>query len=69
MSNAPEILKMLEVRCYGKNGICTRAMGGKHEECKGKVAKRAANYATQMCEAILIGFKKQLLKYRRMRQG
>ena len=69
MSNFLEILKMLEIRCYGKNGICSRAARGTHEECKGKVARRAAIYSTQMCEAILLGFKKQLLADKRMRPG
>ena len=42
MSNAPELLKHLDRRCCGKGRICWRPQGGKHADCLGKKAQRAA---------------------------
>ena len=69
MSNAPELLKMLDRRCFGRHGLCSRAEGGRHAECLGKKAQRAAIFQEELCVAILRGFRAQLLKDRRMRNG
>ena len=69
MSNAPELLDELNKRCFGRRGLCSRPKGGKHAECLGKKAQRAAIFPGELCIAILRGFKFQLLKDRRMRHG
>ena len=42
MSNATELLDVLNVRCYGRRGLCTRPSVGVHVACQGRVARRAA---------------------------
>ena len=69
MSNADELLKTLDKRCFGKGGLCTRPKGGRHAECLGKKAQRAAIFQDELCLAILRGFKAQLIADRRMRPG
>ena len=48
MSNAPELLEELNRRCFGRNGLCTRRNGGRHVQCIGKVAQRAAIFQEEM---------------------
>ena len=43
--------------------------GGRHAECIGKKAKRAAIIQEELCVAILLGFKAQMLADGRMRYG
>ena len=62
MSNSPELLSSLNKRCLGKGGFCSRPMGGRQALCNGKVARLAAIYHQVMCEAILIGMKRQMIK-------
>ena len=69
MSNAPELLDELNRRCFGRRGLCSRPKGGAHAECLGKKAQRAAIFQDELCIAILRGFKRQLLRDRRMRHG
>ena len=66
MSNAPHLLNKLNRRCFGRHGICSRPQGGRHDECLGKKAQRAAIFQEELCMAILRGFKDQLLHDRRM---
>ena len=68
MSNASEILRILDVRCFGKGGLSSRK-GGRHAECLGKKAQRAAIFQDELCLAILRGLKCQLIADRRMRHG
>ena len=42
MSNAPELLRSLSRRCFGKHGLCSRRSGDRHAEGIGKVAQPAA---------------------------
>ena len=42
MSDAPLLLKHLAKRCLGRHGLCTRLQGGRHVECLGTKAQRAA---------------------------
>ena len=60
MSNSPEILRQLERRCTGTSGMCSRPAGGAHAHCRGKIARRAAIYANERCEAILTGAQRQM---------
>ena len=53
MSNSPELLEVLNVRCFGKHGLCSRPRGGVHVPCQGMVARRAAIFQDELCEAIL----------------
>ena len=69
MSNSPALLQTLEKRCTGRNGGCSRPSGGVHTPCLGKVARRAAIYHDDLCDAILKGFSKQMRFDRRMRDG
>ena len=55
MSNSPEILKMLKLKCKSKDGNCARPGGGKHTLCTGHVARMAAIYPMRLCKAIIQG--------------
>ena len=57
MSNAPELPKELDRRCFGRNGLCSRPKCGRHAECIGKTAQRAAIFQEELCAAILRGLK------------
>ena len=59
LSNSAEILRVLERRCKGRKGLCSREAGGRHALCNGKVARRAAIFHAKMCEAILEGMRNQ----------
>ena len=63
------LLEALDKRCFGRRGLCTRPGGGTHENCLGKVARRAAIFSDQMCETILIGFSAQMKADRRLREN
>ena len=54
MSNSEEILSVLNRRCFGKGGLCTRPLGGRHAECIGKVAQRAAIFQEELCGSMLL---------------
>ena len=57
MSNASCVLEVLNRRYFGRRGLCTRELGGRHQDCIGKTARWAAIYSDKMCEAILAGMK------------
>ena len=67
MSNAACLLEALDRRCFGRKGLCSRPGGGEHQNCLGKVARRAAIFSDQMCETILRGISLQLKSDRRLR--
>ena len=69
MSNAPRLLQELDRQCFGRGGLCTRPEGGRHAECLGTKARRAAIFQEKLCLAILRGLKAQLIIDRRMRPG
>ena len=69
MSNVLELLQALDKRCFCKYGFCSRPRGGRHAECLGKTAQRAATFQEELRLAILRGFRNQLLRDRRMRKG
>ena len=69
MSNSVELLHALERRCFGKDGLRWRPSGGRHAECIGKTAQRAAIFQEEMCVTILKGIRAQLIKDRRTRPG
>ena len=60
MSNGARILDALRKRCGSRDGTCTRAKGGRHVTCSGKVAADAARYSPGLCKAILRGISNQL---------
>ena len=69
MSNCPSILARLSSRCTGRGGICSRPAGGRHRHCRGKVARRAAIFQKELCEAILRGLRDHMRLALRMRPG
>ena len=62
MTNSDEIARQLDQRCKGRGGDCSRPQGGRHIQCRGKVARMAALYHFKLCRAILVGVRKQLKK-------
>ncbi len=60
LSNSEIILKELSRRCRGRNGSCSRRLGGTHALCSGRVASEAARYPVQLCKAIVRGITRQL---------
>ena len=67
MSNSPHLIDALYKRCFGRRSLCSSPSGGMHQNCLGKVARRAAIFSDMMCEMILSGFSAQLMADRRMR--
>ena len=60
ISDSIEIRKALSKTCKGKQGHCSRAEGGDHILCNGRVARLAAIFPVNLCKAILSGFSNQL---------
>ena len=60
MSNCPGIRKALSKICSGRHGQCSRAEGGDHILCNGRVARMAAIFPLKLCKAILSGLRSQL---------
>ena len=60
LSNSKEILRGLDKRCTGKNGMCSKIPGQMHAPCSGRTAKGAAKYSRELCKAILGGMRRQL---------
>ena len=69
MSNSPELLGRLSHRCDGRHSFCSRAAGGRHALGNGKVARRAAIYHHELCQAILRGMKAQIILDGTFRRG
>jgi hypothetical protein len=69
MSNSPHLLDALNKQCFGRRGFCSRPSGGIHQNCLGKVARRAAIFSDVTCEMILSGFAAQLKADRRMHEN
>jgi len=61
LGNSPEVAKTLVKRCTGQGGACSRRQGGWHRSCSGPVAKAAQVYPRRLCEAILQGFRSQMI--------
>ena len=60
MSNSDEVLKMMDRRCAGRHGECSRRRGGRHRMVEGKLARLAAIYPFELCRALLTGCRNQL---------
>jgi len=60
MSNAPEVLKVLNKRCSGRGGACSRPKGGRHVLATGRIATEAAIYSDELCRSIIQGMKMQM---------
>ena len=69
MGNCPASMKLLQKRCQGRHGMCSRHGGGQHQPCLGKIAQRAAIYHDKLCETVLRGLAQQLAQDRRIRPG
>jgi hypothetical protein len=69
MSNAPEVLNQLRKRCHGQDGECSRAKGGNHALCSGRVAREAAKYSAALCKAIIRGMVKEMRRCGVIRDG
>ena len=60
MTNSDELARVLNTRCTGQGGMCSRPAGGKHVHCSGKHAREAAKYPRGLCKAIHRGIRNQL---------
>ena len=56
MTSAPDVDRKLQQRCQGRGGACSRPQGGRHAQCRGKMARMGAVYHFKLCRAILVGF-------------
>ena len=62
MTNSPRIREMLSRRCLGKDGRCSRKLGGHHRAVSGRATcRRAQEYSFELCRAILMGCRRQLI--------
>ena len=67
MSNSTCILDHLDVKCSGTKGWRSRNEEQElHRPAFGKVAQQAAIYPFQLCKAILVGLRKELIRSGRM---
>ena len=55
MSNSPRILQMLQKRCSGRGGSCSRPRGGQHQHVSGRVCRKSQEYPFELRKAILMG--------------
>ena len=69
MSNSTCILRALSKRCYGRGGACSRRKGGRHREVSGAEIKRSQEYPFELCKAILLGCRRQLVEDGRLVLG
>ncbi len=70
LSNAPRLLSRLGKRCEGRVGWeCSRKQGGTHQLCSGRVAKEAARYSKELCQAIIKGMIDELRFRGMLRRG
>ena len=60
MTNCEGVARRLNKLCKGKHGFCSRAKGGQHILCNGRVARQAAVFPMKLCHAILAGLRDQL---------
>ena len=60
LTNSPELAKALNRQCNGRDGQCSRKKGGKHVHLSGAHARRAAQYPSDLCHAVIHGMHKQL---------
>ena len=65
MTNSSCIADALSKRCPGRGGVCSR--GAVHALCNGQRAKDAAIYPFELCRAILVGFRNQMIADGRLR--
>ena len=69
MSNSPRILQMLQKRCSGRGGSCSRPRGGQHQHVSGRVCRKSQEYPFELCKAILMGCRRQLIDDGRLALG
>ena len=63
------LIEVLERRCNGRNGACSRPGGGRHVLCSGRIAREAAVYPPGLCKAVLTGIAAQLRSDNKLRPG
>ena len=69
LTNSTCLVEELSTRCGGRHGSCDRVAGGRHVVCSGKRAIMAAIYHFDLCRAILVGFRKQMVADGKCRDG
>ena len=61
LTNSEGIFESHEKRCTGRGGACSRRKGGTHREASGRVCRESAIYPFELCKAILMGCRRQLV--------
>ena len=69
LSNSRQVVEVLSKTCEGRNGACSRSLGGRHAQCSGRVAKEAAIYPRGLCQAVIKGITEQLREDRLLKRG
>ncbi len=69
MTNSLKVLEKLGRRCRGRDGACSRAAGGTHAICSGKIARDAAVYPKGLCRALLDGMSAQVKFDGKLQEG
>ncbi len=69
LTNSPAVARVLNVRCTGVGGQCSRPTGGAHRLCSGQHAANAAIYPKGLCRAVLRGVRDQLREDGQLKNG
>ena len=69
LTNSPCVAETLNKRCQGTGGSCSRARGGRHEPCSGRIASEVQVYPKRLCSAVLKGVTDQLRADGLLKQG
>ena len=71
LTNSSKVAEALSRRCTGgaTPWACSRAKGGRHVLCSGRVGRDAAIYPRGLCRAVLKGITNQLRSDRQLKEG
>ena len=69
LANSPCVAETLNKRCQGTGGSCSRARGGRHAPCSGRIASEAQVYPKRLCRAVLKGVTDHLRGDGLLKQG
>ena len=67
LSNSRCLSRALSRTCSGTKGACSR--GGQHAQCSGRIAREAAIYLRELCQAVIKGIVEQLKEDRLLKSG
>ena len=67
LSNSRCFSRALSRTCSGTRGACSR--GGQHAQCSGRIAREAAIYPRELCQAVIKGIVEQLKEDRLLKSG